>query len=51
VGGRITTFPNFLPYAFIALFIGGRKPWAPSMITALMALQPSSTARFTSPTA
>src|SRR3954453_6353792 len=43
--------PNFLPRFAIAFSIGGMKIWAPSMITALMCLQPSSTAFFTAPTA
>jgi hypothetical protein len=43
--------PKLLPSADIAFSIGGRKTWAPSMITALMFSQPSSTARFTAPTA
>src|SRR5262245_31343878 len=44
--------PNVpMPRLAIAFSIGGMKIWAPSMITALIFLQPSSTAFLTAPTA
>src|SRR6478752_2322427 len=45
------TSPNSWPSADIAFSIGGMNTWAPSMMTALMLWQPSSTAFFTAPTA
>ena len=42
---------NAVPRFAIAFFIGSMKIWAPSMITALIFLQPSSTALLTAPTA
>ena len=43
--------PKLWPRAEIAFSIGGRKIWAPSMMTALIAWQPSSMARLMMPTA
>ena len=43
--------PKVFPRFAIAFSIGGMKIWAPSMMTALMFWQPSSTAFFTAPTA
>ena len=47
----MTTSPKDFPRFAMAFSIGGMKIWAPSMMTALMFSQPSSTAFFTAPTA